>query len=259
MNENYCVYVHINKSDSNKCYVGISKNPEKRWRKGEGYKGQQKFYSAIKKYGWDNFKHIILLKGLSQEEAWKKEQEYIFKYDSINDGYNVHEGGQIIITPEMRKKGYISNRLKNSSVIISSYQSDKILSFDTVKEASEKTGISEHWFYMYYRKEVDDLYGFNITFGIDPPAMTIEDMERLFYPELYKKRQIEKFKGKVEKEYLEMLEEDRKIENAKQEKLEAERKHTRAIELARKIAKNQNKNVINSIDIFKKKVNFKSK
>lgn len=163
----YSVYVHINKKDDYKAYVEISKNPKKRWRNGEGYKGQDKFYYAIKKYGWNSFQHIILLQDLSLEEAWAKEKEYIKKYDSINDGYNVHEGGQFTVTPEMLKKGYITKKLKNSSVIISSEKTDKTISFESVAEASLKTGISEHWFYMLYRKEVNEPDGFFITFGID--------------------------------------------------------------------------------------------
>lgn len=164
---NYCVYVHICKKGDNKSYVGISKDPKKRWRNGEGYKGQDKFYNAIKKYGWDNFAHIILLKGLTQEEAWQKEKEYIIKYDSINDGYNVHEGGKIILTKEMRKKGYITKSLKNSGLSIINYITGQIIRFESVSEASKKTGISEHWFYRYYKREVECLETLDIRFDIE--------------------------------------------------------------------------------------------
>lgn len=177
----YSLYVHINKDDNQKAYVGISVNPKKRWGKnGEGYKGQFKFYNAIKKYGWDNFKHIILLKDLSLEEAWAKEKEYIKKFDSINDGYNVFEGGQIIVTDEMRKKGYITKKLKESSVIITLLSSGKSLFFDTVLEASKKTGISEHWFYRYYRGEIDTLNNIDISFGIEPSRYSFKQLEDIW-------------------------------------------------------------------------------
>lgn len=176
----YSLYVHINKSDNHKAYVGISKDPKKRWRNGEGYKGQSKFYNAIKKYGWNNFKHLILLKNLSLEEAWAKEKEYIKKFDSINDGYNVSEGGKIIITDEMRKKGYISKKLKESSVIITNLSSGKTLFFDTVLEASKKTGISEHWFYRYYRREVDILNNIDISFGIEHSKYSFKQLEDMW-------------------------------------------------------------------------------
>ena len=69
----YTVYQHKNKING-KNYFGItSKNPEERWKKGEGYKSSPHFYLAIKKYGWDNFEHNILFEGLTKEEACLKE------------------------------------------------------------------------------------------------------------------------------------------------------------------------------------------
>ena len=40
--------------------------PEKRWgANGCNYKSSPHFYSAIQKYGWDNFEHNILFTGLN--------------------------------------------------------------------------------------------------------------------------------------------------------------------------------------------------
>lgn len=50
--------------------------------------------NAINKYGWENFEHIILATGLTFEEANLKEKEYIEKFNSINNGYNIQSGGQ---------------------------------------------------------------------------------------------------------------------------------------------------------------------
>ena len=64
----WLVYTHI--SPSNKYYIGItSQNVKKRWRNGNGYKDSVKFYNAIKKYGWDDFKHIVLIDKLDRETA----------------------------------------------------------------------------------------------------------------------------------------------------------------------------------------------
>lgn len=90
---NYCVYLHI--SPNHKYYVGITskKYPKDRWGKnGIGYKEQKKFYRAILKYGWDNFEHKILKRGLDEESALFLEQQYIFEYNSVENGYNVLYG-----------------------------------------------------------------------------------------------------------------------------------------------------------------------
>lgn len=94
-NENYIVYMHVNKINQKK-YIGITKNlPEERWVNGNGYK-RQAFYNAIQKYGWDNFDHVILFDNLTQSEACEKEKEMIFYYQSNNKsfGYNVSPGGE---------------------------------------------------------------------------------------------------------------------------------------------------------------------
>lgn len=96
----YCVYMHTNLFNQ-KCYIGVTKQtPERRWLNGYGYKPrngrQSHFWSAICKYGWDNFAHEILCDCLSKEDAYQKEQEFIEKYDSTNPskGYNISTGGE---------------------------------------------------------------------------------------------------------------------------------------------------------------------
>ena len=92
----WTVYCHTNKFN-NKKYVGItSKSVNARWKNGKGYKTSPHFNSAIKKYGWDNFKHEILLSNLTREEAEQKEKEYISKWNLTdkNFGYNLTEGGE---------------------------------------------------------------------------------------------------------------------------------------------------------------------
>ena len=92
--QKFYVYMHINKKN-NKAYVGITSrnNPEYRWRNGEGYATQLKFYRAIIKEGWENFEHKLIATGLSKAEAVKLEKQLIKQYNTIEKGYNVDEGG----------------------------------------------------------------------------------------------------------------------------------------------------------------------
>ena len=77
--------------------------PEKRWCvNGRNYKSSPHFYSAIQKYGWDNFEHNILFTNLTKEEACLKEQELIKQFNSMdrNFGYNSTSGGEACVVNE---------------------------------------------------------------------------------------------------------------------------------------------------------------
>ena len=78
MEQTWCVYKHTLK-DSHLCYIGQTNNTAQRW-KPSAYRTCPKFYSAIQKYGWDNFEHNILFTNLTKEQACLKEQEFIKKY-----------------------------------------------------------------------------------------------------------------------------------------------------------------------------------
>lgn len=91
----YSVYMHV--SPSKKVYIGITKRkPKYRWNNGRAYSNNIYFTNAIKKYGWDNFQHIILYSNISENEAKEKEIELIAKYNATNPqyGYNITLGGE---------------------------------------------------------------------------------------------------------------------------------------------------------------------
>ena len=92
----WIVYVHVNKING-KRYVGITSksNPNHRWNSGRGYKENPFFYSAIEKYGWDKFEHIILYSGVNEAFAKEKETELIrlYKTQDRDFGYNMTSGG----------------------------------------------------------------------------------------------------------------------------------------------------------------------
>ena len=113
----YIVYQHKNKING-KVYIGItSQIPKKRWGiNGNGYKSSPYFYSAIQKYGWDNFEHNILYDNFTKEEACKKEQELIQKFQSMDRsfGYNSTSGGEMFVM-NLETKSKISNKLKGNT------------------------------------------------------------------------------------------------------------------------------------------------
>lgn len=92
----WCVYIHTNLINWKK-YIGITgQKPEERWRKdGKGYKNCILFWRAIQKYGWNNFKHEVILTNETYEYACKVEKCLIKHYQTTNPkyGYNITSGG----------------------------------------------------------------------------------------------------------------------------------------------------------------------
>lgn len=114
--DNYTVYMHKNKTNG-KVYIGITRlKPERRWRKGTRYNENKYFTSAIQKYGWDGFEHVILYSGLSKEQAEEIEIKLITEYKATNReyGYNIENGGNATgkISEETRKKISLAHKGK---------------------------------------------------------------------------------------------------------------------------------------------------
>ena len=115
----HSVYIHINKKDGYKVYVGQTGiRPEDRWK--YGYKKQYLGYS-IKSHKWDwekDFSHIILCYGLTQEEADALEIALIAIFKSTNKryGYNVANGGNSVGQHSEETKRKISEAKKGHEV-----------------------------------------------------------------------------------------------------------------------------------------------
>lgn len=78
MNNNFCVYKHT--FPNGKVYIGVTGNePKKRWLNGEGYRGQS-VYDEIKKYGWKNIKHEVIVRELDELQALAVEEEITKAY-----------------------------------------------------------------------------------------------------------------------------------------------------------------------------------
>lgn len=110
MEKEYFIYMHKNKQNG-KMYIGQTKSLKDRW-KASAYDNCTRFYNAIKCYGWDNFQHIVLQKGLTLEEANQKQTYYIQLYNTTNQnfGYNLSKGGnnKQFLSPETFQK--LSNK-----------------------------------------------------------------------------------------------------------------------------------------------------
>lgn len=117
-------YLYYHLSPSGKYYIGqtFRKSVELRWRDGlSSYQHNKYLIAAIKKYGWENFKHEVIFKLESDDKEYIQDRlnqleiEYIEKFNSlVPNGYNIHTGGRNLCermhSPECRAK--ISKALK---------------------------------------------------------------------------------------------------------------------------------------------------
>ena len=160
----YIVYEH--KSPSGKVYVGITcQKAQCRWKGGSGYvrqdKHQEKFANAIRKYGWDNMEHIIILDGVSKSEADYAEKYLIRWYKIHGLSYNITDGGDGSLGHKHSKetKKLISDlhkgmkypkevsekrektKIENKRYYVLAVKPGVILQFNSNKEAAEALGI----------------------------------------------------------------------------------------------------------------------
>lgn len=94
MDKIYIIYKHT--SPSGKCYIGqtCETMEHRAGSSGNRYLDAPMFNNAIKKYGWDNFKHKVILHNLTKEEADFYERRFIKYYKEIGLSYNVADGGE---------------------------------------------------------------------------------------------------------------------------------------------------------------------
>lgn len=160
---NYTVYMHV--CPNGKRYVGItSTNILKRWRKnGEGYKTQQFFKRAIKKYGWGNIEHEVLFENLSQKEAELKESELIDFYKTNNSeyGYNIASGGEL-------RNGLVGNKNGMYGKTHTLEAREKIRKSKIGFKHSEETR----------QKMSERMKGNKITLGYKPTDKTIKKLQQ---------------------------------------------------------------------------------
>jgi group I intron endonuclease len=92
MDDTYVIYKHT--SPSGKSYIGQTKDYDRRCTEHQLMGCCRAFNSAIKKYGWDNLTHEILIEGLSLDEANRWEEVLIKELNTLApNGYNLMTGG----------------------------------------------------------------------------------------------------------------------------------------------------------------------
>ena len=141
--ELYLVYKHT--SPDGKVYIGITQNhPQTRWNEGGGYEKQTRFYKAIQKYGWVNFKHEIIDAGLTEKEAKDIENEQIIICKSYlkEYGYNTR-----VILDEVPKEENVKKK-RTSKV-----KKEEIDYFDIAQKLIEKYDIKTVNEQIYYKRE----------------------------------------------------------------------------------------------------------
>lgn len=104
----------------------------------------RKLYNAIRKYGWENFEYGILCKCSSLEELNRMETDYIIKYDTFKNGYNMGLGGDnnVMFSEETKEKHdakmrstEVRNRISDS---MKKLRQEKGFSQETRQKISEK-------------------------------------------------------------------------------------------------------------------------
>lgn len=138
--ENYTIYKFT--FLDGKTYIGQTKEKvEDRWKKGEGYKGQD-VYVPIILNGWDNIKKEILHTNLTAEQADKLEKYYIKKFDSKNNGYNRTNGGgarkSYEINDPIRLEELTNNLIQLCPALIAPAP-NRLLTFQELRKISKET------------------------------------------------------------------------------------------------------------------------
>lgn len=156
----YRIYNMITK----KSYIGYtSLSIDKRFHKhytNSLFGIKSKLYDSIRKYGADKFTLSILFETDTKEEALKSEKNFISKFDTFKNGYNMTLGGDggdctIYMSEEeiieYRKKLSILNSGKNNNRF-SGYTDDELIEFGVRCYLDNNNWIQSHWMKNYCEK-----------------------------------------------------------------------------------------------------------
>jgi group I intron endonuclease len=92
--------------------------------------GKSKFYKALKSYGVDNFDWVVIDTATTKDELNQKEIHYIREYNSIENGYNMVDGGTggynkyAVIANKLKRKGKTFEEIYSTTEIITKIKSN---------------------------------------------------------------------------------------------------------------------------------------
>lgn len=110
------VYVITNNLNTKK-YVGVTNNPERRWRDHKKIAIRQNsvryaIHDAIAKYGEHNFEYKIIEQHEIRSDAFKAEEKYVRELKTLEEGYNLNSGGRGPIEFSEKTRKLISEAAK---------------------------------------------------------------------------------------------------------------------------------------------------
>ena len=169
----------ITNTKNGKIYIGQSIRPiEQRFRRHINDATNNildtHFARAIRKYGPENFVIELLDSAKTQSELNEKEQFYIIKYDSVNNGYNETDaiykcGGNTYLSKSESEMNVIKEKIRISKIGAKNPNSRAVKAknvdtneeffFDTVEECKRFFGEKHHRFITTrVKKETYSLY-----------------------------------------------------------------------------------------------------
>lgn len=114
----YTIY-KITNTITGKVYIGFDSDYPNRIRihKSASKSGNTKFYRAVRKYGWEQFKHEAIYQSWNRDNTLNVMETYfISEYDSYNNGYNSTRGGDgcfgLLLSEEAKHKISLGNKQK---------------------------------------------------------------------------------------------------------------------------------------------------
>lgn len=167
---NMIVYKIIN--SINECiYIGITtRSLEERWREHllkYAENNPRHLYQAMHKYGVENFQIVEIERVNSYAELCEKEQFYISKYDSLNHGYNMTEGGEVNPMENADVKSWHDEKMRSANVRqrISTTMKDKATRGELFSPEHKKriSDASKNHTYLYKEKRITHVKSTDIS------------------------------------------------------------------------------------------------